>query len=99
MEPSPPFRDLLLADLALVLDLAPARDVAFALQRFWERRSDGASMLEELREVARLSDEDVARLEAEATKLVEEAGGDPRLALGARGGIDRTIHLELSRMA
>ncbi|MHC4473811.1 MAG: WD40 repeat domain-containing serine/threonine protein kinase, partial [Planctomycetota bacterium] len=60
---------------------------------------EGASILEELRDVVHLSDEDAARLELEAAKLIEEAGGDPRLALGARGGIDRTIHLELSRVA
>jgi hypothetical protein len=35
------FRELLLADLALVLGIADARDVAAALQRYWYRRGDG----------------------------------------------------------
>ena len=81
MEPKPPYRDLLLADLALVLGIAPARDVAFALQRFWDKRGESASILTELREIAHLSDEDADRLEAEVAKLIEEACGDARLAL------------------
>ena len=99
MDQRAPYRDLLLADLALVMEIAPVRDVAFAVMRYWEKREEGGSILAELRDVARLNDEDVARLEEEAAKLVLQAGGDPRLALGARGGIDRTIHLELSRVA
>jgi formylglycine-generating enzyme required for sulfatase activity/serine/threonine protein kinase len=97
VDQSIPYRDLLLADLALVLDLAPARDVAFALGRFWERRAEGSSILAELREVAGLTDEGAARLEAEAAKLIEEVQGDARLALAVRGGIDRSIHDELSQ--
>ncbi|MHC4471283.1 MAG: hypothetical protein ACYS99_10000, partial [Planctomycetota bacterium] len=93
------FRQLLVADLALVLDIAPARDVALALQRFWERKGEGeARLAEELARIAGLTDEQVAHLESEADRCVEEAGGDPRRAVGLRGGVDHTLHLELSRV-
>ena len=82
MERSVPFRDLLLADLALVLELAPARDVAFALGRFWERREEGGSILEELRVVGRLSDEEVARLEAEGASTLHPVSASGRASPG-----------------
>ena len=53
----PPGRQYLLDGLALVLGLAPAQEVAFALQRFWERRAEGAGFLTELRRIAEVSDE------------------------------------------
>ena len=94
-QPSP-YRELLLADLALVLGIAPARDVALALQRFWERRDEpDASLLEELQRIAELTEEQLHTLVEEAERAISEAG-DARLALGARGGIDRTIHMEIS---
>ena len=84
-------RELLLADLALLLAVASARDVAFALQRFWETREEpGASFLAELARVADLPAEDAARLEQEADRIISEAGGDPRGALGRRGSPRRS---------
>jgi hypothetical protein len=57
--------DLLVADLAVVLDVAKARDVATALARHWARsRAIESSFSRELRDVAGLAVEDLVRLEA-----------------------------------
>ncbi len=87
------FRELLLADLALAHGVANARDVAAALQRFWEERAKGATFETELAHAARLEPERLRPLIEEADRLVGGAGGDAKLALMRRGGLDRSVHL------
>jgi len=99
MTQSNEFRQLLVADLALVMGIAPARDVAAALQRYWDGREERPLRLAaEIARIAGLDDEAVRRLETAAEDLVAQAGGDPLRALGLRGGIDGTIHAELTRL-
>ncbi len=87
------FRELLLADLALMRGVANARDVAAALQRYWEEKGKGASFAEELGHLAKLPAERLKPLLDEVEALVAGAGGDARLALLRRGGLDRSVHL------
>jgi formylglycine-generating enzyme required for sulfatase activity/serine/threonine protein kinase len=92
------FRQLLAADAALMLGLAEAPDVAAALQRYWARRDQpGVTLEAELAHIARLTPETLGRIRAEVERLVGEAGGDARVALTRRGGLDRSIHLALAR--
>ncbi|MFV1958293.1 MAG: bifunctional serine/threonine-protein kinase/formylglycine-generating enzyme family protein [Planctomycetota bacterium] len=88
--------ELLLADLALVTGVAEARDVALALQRYWERREHGASLTEELGRIAGLDEEVLKGLEAEVARCVAEAGGDARRALVRRRGLDRSLRVALA---
>lgn len=99
MHESRDFRELLVADLALVRGVAPARDVAAALQRFWDQRGRrGLTFASELERIAGLAPGTLDAIEAEADRLVSGAGGDARAALGRRG-LDRSIHVALSRVA
>jgi serine/threonine protein kinase len=89
-------RELLVADLALSLGVAEARDVAAALQRYWDRQGvDGVRFSGELARIADLDEDAVTRLERGVDDLLEQAGGDPRQALLTRGGLDGSIHLAL----
>ena len=69
--------------------VAPARDVAFALQRYWEARGHGVSILEEVTRLTGLSAEAAEKVEGEAQRLIHDAGGDPAAALFRRGGLER----------
>ena len=81
------FRELLVADLALVLDVATARDVAVALDRYWNRRDEAdASLSDELARVAGLSVGELLRLATEVDRAIEGAGGDSRTAVRSRFG-------------
>ncbi len=86
------FRELLVADLALLRGVAKARDVAAALQRYWEEK-ESTTFGAELQRIAALKESDLAPLFAEAEELVKGAAGDARLALLKRGGLDRSVHL------
>ncbi|MHC4670435.1 MAG: bifunctional serine/threonine-protein kinase/formylglycine-generating enzyme family protein [Planctomycetota bacterium] len=91
-------RDLLVADLALLRGVAEARDVALALQRFWEKRGQGdVSFAGELRRIAELEAADLQPVLDEVEHLIAEAGGDPGLALTRHGGLDRSIHVALGQ--
>jgi formylglycine-generating enzyme required for sulfatase activity/serine/threonine protein kinase len=92
------FRELLAADAALMLGVAEAPDVAAALQRYWARREQaGVTFEAELRRIAQLPEEALARVRGEVDRLLGLAGGDARLALTRHGGLDRSIHLALGR--
>jgi hypothetical protein len=89
---------MLVADLALVRGVAPARTAA-ALQRFWDQRGRrGLTFASELARIAGLAPGTLDAIEAEADRLVSGAGGDARTALGRRG-LARSIHVALSRVA
>ncbi len=93
----PEWRELLVADLALLRGVASARDVAMALQRYWEEKEKTTFAAEILR-IAGLKESDLAPLVAEADRLIEGAAGDARLALLKRGGLDRSVHLAAGPM-
>jgi serine/threonine protein kinase len=74
------------------------RDVAAALQRYWDRRGeDGVSLESELAHIARLPADVVERMRVEVERIVREAHGDPFVALTRRGGLDRSVHLALGK--
>jgi WD40 repeat protein len=90
------FRQLLVADLALLRGAAPARDVAAALQRWWDvRGAPGADLAAELVRIAGLAPGALDAVVAEAEEMLRAAGGDERLALTRLGGIDRALHAEI----
>ncbi len=92
------FRELLAADAALMLGVAEARDVAAALQRYWDRRDQpGVTFVSELAHIARLSDDALARIHTEVERLLGEAGGDAQVALTRHGGLDRRVHVALGQ--
>ena len=87
------FREILIADLALVLELAQAREVAAALEAYWlEREQAEAGLGTALARIAGLTVDDLRHIEGEVDRLVEDAGGSPRHALLRRRGIDASIH-------
>ena len=87
------FRALLVADLALARGVAKARDVAMALQRYWEEGAAG--FVDELARIAGLDTETLRPLLDEVERRVGDAGGDAQAALFRRGGLDRSIHVAL----
>jgi WD40 repeat protein/serine/threonine protein kinase len=90
-------RALLTADLALALGIADARAVAEALARCCD--GGGVKARKFLPELGRRVDLDptqVALLEAELDRALEQAGGDAHTAVLRRGGVDHTIHAALS---
>lgn len=94
------FRQLLIADLAVVRGVASARDVALAFQEFWRRRTRAeVSVAEEIGRVAGLPPKAFEPIEAEADRLIEEAGGDAWVALTRKGGLNPSIHLALGKSA
>ena len=94
------FRELLFADVALINDVASARDIALAIQRFWERREEeGASLADELGRIAELDQGALSGVRRVVERLVSDADGDPRQALSVRGGIDQSLHRGLSVVA
>ena len=91
-------REILAADAALMLGVAEAQDVAAALQRYWDKRhQDGVTFEEELRRTAGLPEEALTRVRAEVDRLLGDAGGDARIALTRRGGLDRSVHVALGK--
>jgi hypothetical protein len=86
------FRELLVADVALMQGIASAGDVAAALQRFWERRDrDDVSVAGELARIADI-DRDVLRpVEAVVDGLIAHAAGNARVAFTQHGGLDRSV--------
>jgi len=91
-------RELLIADVALLRGVAAARDVAMALQRYWEKRDqEGACLASELMRIAELDEADLQPVFEEVDELVAGAGGDPQVALARHGGLDRSIHVELGQ--
>jgi hypothetical protein len=87
------FRNLLVADLALVLGGAQAREVAAALEGYWSDRGRAEEGLaRSLARIAGLSIGDLARIEEEVGRLVAEAEGSSQDAVMRRGGIDASIH-------
>ncbi len=91
-------RELLIADLALAEGVASARDVAYALQGYWERSaSEQASVVAELRNIADVDADALAAVVAEVDRRIEEAGGDAHAALTRHGGLDRAVHAALGR--
>jgi len=91
-----PFRDLLVADLALTLDLTRAREVAAALEGYWAAREQvETDLASELHRVAGFSLESLDALLAEVDDLIKEAGGS-REAVLSRGGIAATFHTSVS---
>ena len=88
MATSEEFRELLFADVALLQGKAQVRDVAAALQRYWDRReTHAATVAGELARLADLDEATVAALQAEVDRLVGQARGDPRKALTLHGGL------------
>jgi len=87
------FRALLVADLALQRGVAKARDVAMALQRFWE--GDAEDLADELARLAGLDASALGPVLEEVERRIGEAGGDAQAALLRQGGLDRSIHLAL----
>ncbi|MHC5012721.1 MAG: hypothetical protein ACYTG6_17535, partial [Planctomycetota bacterium] len=86
------FRELLIADVALMRGVASARDVAYALQGYWERRDEaGVSIIAELAKAPGISEDGLKPVIEEVARLISEADGDARLALTRHGGLDRSI--------
>ena len=91
-----PLRDLLVADLALVLKPAAALDVAAAVLTYWEEQGRAeAGLARELARIDGLSPSQLHRIEREVDDLVAAAGGS-REALRERGGIDETLHASIA---
>ena len=89
-------RELLFADVALTLGAADAREVANALQRYWESDAGAREpVAAALQAAGVLTQEQRDAAEAEVERLVGEADGDLGVALARRGGIDRSIHTSL----
>ncbi len=92
------FRELLIADIALVRGVASARDVAAALQRYWEERDHrAASLADELAHIARVDRDALTPVEDEVDRLISSAGGNAEKAFTRQGGLDRSIHVALSQ--
>src|SRR5262245_8659645 len=79
-----------------MLGVAEARDVAAALQRYWDRREEaGVTFEAELAHIARPTPEALARIRSEVERLLGEAGGDAVLALSQQGRLERSLHAAL----
>jgi hypothetical protein len=89
-------RELLFADVALLLSAADVREVAAALEDFRKQPPELRSPIAEvLKSSGALSEEQCDRVSAEVDRIVHAAEGDPALALSRRGGIDYSIHVSL----
>jgi serine/threonine protein kinase len=94
------FRDLLVADLIVAEGVAASRDVAVALQRRWAALvHDPGAFASEVARIANVDPARVAAVVGRVDALIRDAGGNARLVLGRRGGIDRSIHAALSEVS
>lgn len=94
MPASREFRELLIADLAVVRGIAAASDAAAALQRFWGDRQ--LSVADEIVRIGNLDPDAMNEVVAEVDRMISAAGGNAQVALTRHGGLDRSIHLALS---
>ena len=76
------FREIMVAELTLMRGLAEPRDVAAALQRYWDKRDDqNLSLAREIARIAGLLPEVLRPVEDEVDELIRDAEGDSRSAL------------------
>jgi len=85
-------RDLLAADVALSRGAAEARDLTAALIRRRDGKGvDAPTFEKELAQSAHIPADVLSRICAEIDRVLDEAGGDSRLALSLRGGVDPSL--------
>jgi len=85
METSRVLREVLIGDLALAKNFAPAHEVAAAIRHCFGTPDGARSPERRFRHAV-----------PEADRLIAESGGDPLAAIVGRGGIARALHHELS---
>ncbi len=84
--PTDPYRELFIAELAVVMEVASARNVADAAQDYLRRREElDASLSDRLLEIGGVTPGDLSRIEAEVDRLISESAGDSRAALASYG--------------